>query len=106
MALTLERESPHPAVWQKPETETLARHPLVTDTIKYFLGHGRSFPPEILDEELVWQIFEVAKSVGSIQAGMLYREHTPRELRAQCRAVLMNLSRMRRENGGKLPWGV
>lgn len=97
-------EQPHKAEWTKPETRAMAHHPLVQDTIKYFLGHGRSFPPEILDEELVWQIFAVAQNLGALGAAQFYKENTPFSLRAQCRAVLMNLSRMRRENGGYYPW--
>lgn len=99
---------PAPAPRSHPRYEVLSRDPKIHEVIGIFLGFGRSYPPEILDDELLDAIDAALNKCGgdAKAAAQIFLDHTPREDRARCRAVLINLSRMRRENGGKLSWAA
>ncbi len=102
----MSREMPAPAPRKDARHVVMSKDPKIHAVIKLFLGFGRDFPPEILDDCLLDSIDEILfESGGDIQkTAQVFIDRTPREVRAQCRAVLMNLSRMRRENKGALPW--
>lgn len=96
---------PQPVSRRDLEHERFSRDPGVHRAIGVFIGFGRSVPPEILDDELLDAIATLRlNGLSWEQIGMEFRKKHGFKGRAQLRAVLMNLSRMRRENGGRLPW--
>lgn len=104
MESMLEKEWPHPALRSGPEMVVLSVDREIHQAISYFLGFGRSYPPEILDDELLLIIKEHLQMLGPKGTADYFKSVLSHELRAQCRAVLMNLTKMRRENGGHYPW--
>lgn len=101
-------EAPSPAacaVTPCPVHAWLKSEPGVHETISTVLGFGRSYPDEIIDDCFIELVRELRFNLGSYKAaGGFLKKTMTRAQRVQARAVLINLSRIRRENGGRLPW--
>lgn len=100
------REMPHLAERRDAHHVELSRHPGVHEAIRVFYGRTSvSIPPEIIDDELLDTIVLVYKELKDWKlVGEYCKIHTSYDEKVQARAVLMNLARLRRENGGRYPW--
>lgn len=84
--------------------EKMSHDPEIHAAVKSFLGFNRDVPSEIIDDELIDMIWETRMKFNwtGEQVGKYVKSVATREERAQARAVLMNLSKMKREGG--YPW--
>lgn len=95
---------PRPAARSSAAVAALAASAEVQAVVRGFMGFGRTLPAEILDESLVLRIKRAVDFGGVDFAVKFFLFVVPKRTRVQARAVLMNLSKMRRQNGGRLPW--
>lgn len=100
------KELPAPAKRSDVYHEQLAHHPGIHQAVKAFYGSpNRDVPGEILDDELLDTFVAVYQELGDwALVGEYVRKHTTREDKIQARGVLINLARLKRENGGTYPW--
>lgn len=79
-----------------PYIERLAHHPALHKVFSGVLGFGRTYPPELINDEIVLDVFESIALYGVDGAIEFWKKTLTRPMRGIMRAILINLSKQRR----------